>query len=285
MPEARDKAYRISGQLREYDIILPHDHALPRYQNEFKQYDRKIAAVAAVVYRVKGGQCLDIGANVGDTALSIRSSTDMPIICIEGDASYFSYLDRNTQGKDSIRLICCFVGKETRIERANVVKTSGTGKITSKENHSREISLFSLGDILQREGIGAGDITLLKIDTDGYDFDILLGSQELLKQHKPSLFFEYEIQSQDADQKSLEVIKYLWKLGYKFIVYDNYGNFMSLITAEAVDRFSDLNTYIVSCGRYGGGIYYADVFASTDDEVISTVSSMERVSAAGWRST
>ncbi len=273
-PDTRDKTYTVKGSIGSYEIVLPYNSKLPEYQKMFKHYDRKIANIAALVFAEVGGKCIDIGANVGDTALIIRASSKIPVISIEGDPGYFDYLERNTKGKEAITPINCFVGKETEAVKGSLVKVNGTGKIVS-DGSGTETNVLSLIDILKKENIKGSDITLLKSDTDGFDFGILLGSSDFIKSHKPSLFFEYEINTPQSQKESLELIELLGNTGYKFIIYDNYGNFMSLVDTDPVKRFTDLNAYIRSCAGSGVGIYYADVFATSNQSILDKLYKQE----------
>lgn len=275
-PDTKDKTYRIEGELTSIDITLPYNHKLPEYQRQFRMYDRKIARIAKIVYDKKKGACIDIGANIGDTALIIRTSSKIPVICIEGDAGYFSYLEKNTKNQRDITLVKCFVGKETETVKGSLVKVNGTGKIVGSE---QQIDVLSLSDILAREKIDPAGITLLKSDTYGFDYDILMGSSKFISANKPALFFEYEINTAESHKKSLELIGFLSKEGYSFIAYDNFGNYMWRAGSDAAGRFHDLNTYITSCLRNGGGIYYADIFASTDPALIEELCKQESVAS------
>ncbi len=274
-PDTRDKIYTISGELCSFDITLPYASKLPEYQQLFKMYDRKIAKIAKLVYAHSGGTCIDIGANVGDTALAIRANTKMPLICIEGDAGYFSYLEKNILHADSISIVKSFVGKENETIKGDLIKVNGTGKIVTANSGAKEIVFSSLSEILSQHTINPSDISLLKTDTDGFDFDILLGSKNFISEIKPSLFFEYEINTPASNQQSLELIAFLSGIGYKFIAYDNFGNFFSMIGADFVQRFTDINAYLKSCALNGGGIYYADIFATIDAEILTKLYSEE----------
>ena len=64
------------------ELELPLSHELPFYQHDHPRYDRQLGAIAAEL----GGPVVDIGANVGDTAAAIRAESDVPILCVEGDA-------------------------------------------------------------------------------------------------------------------------------------------------------------------------------------------------------
>jgi FkbM family methyltransferase len=266
-----DKTYRIIGDLKQFSIILPFDHKLPDIQANYQLYDKKLPQLAKLIFEQKGGICVDIGANVGDTAAAIRANTLMPIVCIEGDAYFFDYLEKNTQSLPDITLVKAFVDKEDNVSHKKNQLSHGTGKIIEDVSGTSKMTFLSLSNIFNQYKIDNQSVTLLKVDTDGFDFGILLGSAAFIKSFKPALYFEYEVNDAKAQQLSLELMTKLGEIGYQFIVYDNYGNFLSCVKSDFVQRFTELNAYIKSCRANGGGIAYLDVFATTDRLILEQV--------------
>lgn len=265
-----DIVYKINGETSSMEIILPIEHKLPEYQNWYKKYDRNIGKIARIIFNTVGGTGIDIGANVGDTATAIRVSTKMPLLCIEGDSFFFSYLEQNTKLLDAITIVKAFVGSESKTVIGSVARKEGTARIIPSVN-ATNVTISSLAEILHYTKIMGKDISLLKIDTDGYDFEIILGSKSLISEIKPSIFFEYEVNSSEQFAESIEVIEYLQTLGYTFIIFDNYGNFLCSVEENFVKNFKEINSYIKSSLLNGGGIYYIDVFATTHSSIFSKI--------------
>lgn len=266
-----DKTYQITGCLNPISIILPFDHKLPEHQTHFKLYDKKLPQLAKLIFEQKGGICVDIGANVGDTAASIRASTAMPIVCIEGDTYFFDYLKKNTNALSDITLVKAFVDKEDNISNKKNQLNHGTGKIMEDVSGASQMTFLSLSNIFNQYKIDNQSVTFLKVDTDGFDFGILLGSRLFLTAFKPALYFEYEVNDANAHQLSLQLIETLGKIGYQFVAYDNYGNFLSCVKSDFVQRFTEFNAYIKSCRTNGGGIAYLDIFATADPLILEKV--------------
>ena len=261
----QDAIYGIKGDIATIEISLPPGHKLPFNQLSYKLYDKKIIQITKYIYDKMRGTCIDIGANIGDTAVAIRASSNMPIICVEGDAEFYQYLDKNTVGLSDIKIVKSFIGGEQKDIKGHYVKEAGTGKFIKNDSDVTSTSFITISNLLSDLNINASDVSLIKSDTDGFDFDIILGSLNFVTAQKTSLFFEYEVNSHESHVKSLEVIDALSKNGYKFIVYDNYGNFYSSVTSDFINRFVEINAYIKSGNSNGGGICYVDVFATTNN--------------------
>ena len=65
------------------------------------------------------------------------------------------------------------------------------------------------------------DISLIKVDVDGYDFNVLFSGMKSIIKYKPKLFFEY----MSLNEKGyVSLIEKLFDIGYKnWTVLDNYG--------------------------------------------------------------
>lgn len=270
-PQSQDIIYNIKGDLSSLELKLPEGHRLPHNQLLYKLYDKKLINITKHIFNTKGGTCIDIGANIGDTAIAIRASSNMPIICVEGDAEFYNYLEKNTANLKDIKIVKSFIGGDQKEIKGHYVKQAGTGKFIESSSDGFSTSFITIPNLLLNLGIVASDISLIKSDTDGFDFDIILGSLDFITQNKISLFFEYEVNSHEAHLKSLDVINSLSVKGYLFIVYDNYGNFYSSVSSDFINRFTEINAYIKSGNANGGGICYVDVFATLDHNLFQEI--------------
>ena len=184
--QARRLLVRLGDPLVHYrigatELELPLSHELPFYRRDHPLYDRQLGALAAEL----AGPVVDIGANVGDSAAAIRAESDVPILCVEGDPTFFALLERNARSIGGIELERTFVeGPEHgRLER-------GAGTVRVVEG-SESLASKPLAQILDEHPAFARP-ALVKLDTDGMDVPILLANLPLLARLRPALFFEYD---------------------------------------------------------------------------------------------
>lgn len=226
------------------ELLLPLSHELPFYRHDHPLYDRAIGAIAATA----GGPVVDVGANVGDTAAEIRSQSDVPILCVEGDDRFFTILKRNAQQLEPVELEHAFVEAPAR---GRVERGGGTARIVAGE---RELRAKPLARILEEHPTFA-EPALVKLDTDGMDVPIVLANLELFARARPVLFFEYDPHLGATP----DVFDRLLEIGYaRMHVYENTGE-----RAETVDLPGSIHA------RYTGhgGARYADVCVFTDEEL------------------
>jgi hypothetical protein len=93
--------FSVEYNLDNFQITLPVDHLLPLYRLNYPTYDRFLP------YLVKqfndGALLIDVGANVGDTLVSLYlGKQNLDFICIEPDSRFFSYLLKNTSRIEKI---------------------------------------------------------------------------------------------------------------------------------------------------------------------------------------
>lgn len=153
----------------------------------------------------QGGAMLDVGANIGLIALpfAVRSrhqaNTGTPhVIAVEALPSNFEVLrhniERNTLG-ESISAMNIGLGARSdnvfiQIEGDDPVMT-GTANILPSGRDFKKIPLqIHAIDALIGEGRLPRDISLIKIDTDGWDFEILKGAEKMLREGRPLVYAE-----------------------------------------------------------------------------------------------
>ena len=152
-----------------------------------------------------GGATFQVGANVGDSAAAIRSVGPVPVLCIEGDPDYLDYLRRNarTMGP-GVAVEECFIGAERgavdplAFERHDGT-TSAVGAL--REGAGQGVPVRRLEEILEHHQPFDGS-ELIKVDTDGYDFDTLSAHAAYLERTRPVLFFEYLVRTEEDARRA-----------------------------------------------------------------------------------
>jgi len=219
----RDFHYTI-GNFRLY---LPPEHALPRYQAMYPQYDTFLAKLALVL--PGNSFVVDVGANCGDSAAAILSGNpSLNLVCIEADRTFFNYLLLNScvfeRQLDSRKIVLksALVGQRTE---ALLMGKNGTRKAFAARPSDKEIQPYStLDEILEQH---LAPVSLLKIDVDGYDYDVLNSATNLLLEQRPLVFFEYLCPSMLVLDEYKKTLNSMAEKGYSnWWVFDNFGAFI-----------------------------------------------------------
>jgi hypothetical protein len=82
---------------------------------------------------------------------------------------------------------------------------------------------------------------LLKIDTDGYDWDVLNSAKSIIYQSKPLIYFEIFTENLSGLDNYLHALSSLKSCGYEdFYIFDNFGDYIAmtnLVTLESMMRY------------------------------------------------
>jgi FkbM family methyltransferase len=259
------KPYRIG----RFDLLLSGDHLLDRYQTEYRLTDTALGEIVRLAAsKYPDLTAVDIGANVGDTAALMCRHLDIPVLCVEGHPAFLALLRRNVGRLPAgIEIAACLVGPaDGPVSTDRLRKHNGTASLRpafAPADSASQIPVRPLADVL-RDHPRFRRPRLIKTDTDGADFDILLSSLDVIGACRPILYFEYKPDiRQDGIAQSIQAITALQAAGYtQFVVYDNFGNYLETVGHDAAERFTDLNRYLLSHAIFGHrDIHYLDVCA------------------------
>lgn len=273
----------------QYRIMLPPGHMLDLYQERFKNYDKKLPAIAGLVeLKYSAISIIDIGANIGDTAAALRNVCSAPIICIEGNKTYIPILESNISSIPGItRVIPKFIGLDVDDGLGELITINGTAHIDRQnqrgliDSQLAEESFITYHQVLE-SNLDLPEVRLVKIDTDGFDFKIILRSINQLAKNKPIIFFEFDPSFSPKYEKdeALNAINALVYGGYAhYIIYDNFGNYLFSLSENVVEAFKDIYSFLHQSAESGGGsIVYFDVccFSQSDEDIFRQLVKIER---------
>ncbi len=259
-----------SVQVGNYKLSAPKEHQIEYHLKDHQYYSRNLPRIAKYVERkYPHFNIIDVGANIGDTIALFRSAgVNQQIYAIEGEPFYFDLLEQNLSQFNNVKAFEVFLGEETQLEGFLIEANQGTAKLNIAGGKTTQLQ--KLDDFIQEHQIS--DIKLLKIDTDGFDLKILRGSLELIKNHQPILFFEYDADYlEEQGENGISIFKDLQKLEYdKILFYDNYGKLLIAISVDKIELIEQLYAYI---RKKEGAFQYYDVcvFHKNDEELANEV--------------
>ncbi len=275
---------RRSYMVGKYRIELPPGHMLDQHQHAFRNYDRKLPVVATLVdAKYPHTVTLDIGANIGDSAVALRSAVHGPILCVEGNPAFLPYLHSNLRLLPGTnRVIPKFI-RPSETDTSNFVIRTARGTAHLLSNDPSRLTSDVPDTTTVREIVvdnaDLGQVKLVKTDTDGFDFAILRGALDTLTDSMPVLYFEFDpLIGSSSPQVAAQAIEGLVNIGYrKVVVYDNYGNFLTGTTLT-VELALDLVASVTQCNLAGGGARYFDLccFSAADTDIFEALVNLER---------
>ena len=159
-----------------------------------------------------GGVYIDIGSNIGNHTLFFAGVLDADrVISFEPIDSYreHQYVNIGLNDLDSITVFP-FAISNIRSIMTMTVSHPNSDNQTARVDQSGNwrVEAVNLDSILEGENLGS--ITLVKIDTDGYNLPVLEGAVQTLFRYYPDIIIENEATAEEQQ----DVDNFLRKLGY-----------------------------------------------------------------------
>jgi FkbM family methyltransferase len=254
--------YRYLG----HNFFVPGDSLIANRISGGGEWDRIVRSIVDVV--VQGPQPIvcEVGTNVGASLMQIfQARPNARVTAFEPSRRYRSILLRNVAaaGRTDVTIESTFLGAAPGSVWLYNNESSASAVSATYDGHEargrQRVSVTTL-DAAYR---GPRPLDFLKIDTDGYDFDVLRGAKRLLEEDKPLLLFEFapHLCRTPAEQG----LAFLMRLGYRrFVCFSPFGTLRG--TAETVEGV---------CSFVDPHIKYCDVLVACEGSIV-----FERLTAA-----
>lgn len=150
--------------------------------------------------------CVDVGANIGFYTI-LMAKRAKRVYALEPDEKSFEILKKNIEENNLKNVVLLKVGASNKKERKYLKsdpKNFGNGQIS--DNFGTKIITDSLDNILSSEQ----RISLIKVDTQGWEPQVIEGAKKTIKKWQPTLFLEYT-PSEYKDQNIINFLKEIYK--------------------------------------------------------------------------
>jgi FkbM family methyltransferase len=139
------------------------------------------------------GVALDVGANIGCTALALSSMCDA-VHAFEPVPSTFDLLRRNVDGSLNIQAHNIGLGASNKKSEVTFATNNRSGGFVSDQTkasagHTVEpVTIRKLDSIRRR--IGLASVDFVKIDVEGFEASVLMGAKRTLRKFRPVVTLE-----------------------------------------------------------------------------------------------
>jgi len=246
-------------------LQIPLSHSLPIYIQRNPFYDSLPNRLGSYIRAQYGNLCcVDVGANIGDTLAAFYQygALDDKYLAVEPHPIFYNYLCANWGGYNEVKLIKCLCSSSKTTGSHQISEKRGTASF-AKTDRGIELETKTLDEILIDVQDYAG-INVVKIDTDGHDFEVIAGATELIAACRPAVLFECEAFT-DATyvEKCLETLNFFRSVGYsEFLLYDNFGYLMGKYSMVDLSAFTNLLFY-----QLVSRFYYFDILILRDNDI------------------
>lgn len=168
-----------------------------------------------------GDACLDVGANVGGISFLMAASAGVNgrVLSFEPSPSTFARLQRNIQLNPQLkgRLTALQVGVADKAGELRLVEDDVVpGNAALYQTGGIAVPVVTLDKAVADHGFD--QISFIKIDVEGMEYEVLLGATETLKRSMPVMYLETMAQNEDArgSPQFALIEQLLLPLGYQF---------------------------------------------------------------------
>ncbi|RAM49584.1 MAG: hypothetical protein C6Y22_21375, partial [Hapalosiphonaceae cyanobacterium JJU2] len=251
--------------IHDRSLQLPLSHALPIYLKEYQFYDRLHKRISKYIHYKYGYlKCIDVGANIGDSIAAFydKNFSKDKFLAIEPNPNFKKYLISNWQHSNNVTILSFICSSESSTGTYALVEKNGTASFIHTDK-STIMATKSLDDIIA-DNPDFKDFNVLKIDTDGHDFEVISGAKKVIKDTFPTILFECDAFSNaNYGKVCLDILGYFKNIGYNyFLVYDNFGYLMGKYPLNDLYGFKNLLFYDLT-----SKFYYFDILLMKDEDI------------------
>jgi len=247
-------------------LKLPLSHLLPDFLRLHPFYDRLPQRISEFIHQRQGHlSCIDVGANIGDTIASFYKKDTDTFLAIEPNPKFNKLLAENWGWNKNIIIVSDICSSGSSECTFTIQEVDGTASILQTEN-GLKMCRRSLDEIVNAHPSMA-NANVLKIDTDGHDFEVIAGANRLLSQNLPVVLFECQPFENTTNyvEDCLGALNSFKELGYNdFLVYDNFGYLMGRYSLSDLSPFKNLLFFQI----LRPFLYCFDILVMKDEDVL-----------------
>ena len=230
-------------------------HGLPIYQAYHPYYDSLPGRLGHFLRSRHGALVgVDVGANIGDSVAAFLGGKNHPrdcFIAVEPNPKFFAILRRNWAHDSRVLPVSLLCSAGSQQGSFSILEKNGTASIV--ESGSGTVMEAQPLDHIVAANPTFGTANLIKIDTDGHDFEVLAGAAATIARNRPAVLFECDVFGRtDYTLAVLRTLDNFAAAGYSsYLVYDNLGFLLGRHSLQNHAAIKALLFYqLTSQGRY-----------------------------------
>lgn len=234
----------VKRSVQGVELYMPWSHLLPDYARARPTYGQNLVELAAALSRhapPDSGplRLLDIGANIGDSALQVLNRVDdARVLCLEADPYWMRFLRLNAGSDERITIEEALLVSVDGDDGGGVtaVRQRGTTRFAPAADVTGTPLRLSVHALRERHPDFL-ELRLIKSDTDGFDAALVPAVVRAWESSSPVLFFEFDpgLARQVGNDDPHRLWQELSSLGYtEFAIWDNTGDPLGRLSIEEV---------------------------------------------------
>lgn len=209
----------------DFTLYYPKSSVIGNHMAGGAGWNSNLRTVLTQLFEQPSPVIAEVGSNIGASLLQMMlAKPQAKYYCFEPSARFSPFLKKNVKvnGWSNVQVEEVLVS--SKIETKTLFNNASTASVVSADYDShpfffgQEVTATTLdhyfGDVER--------LDMIKVDTDGYDYQVLLGARHLIERLRPVLYFELAgYLLKDAGNTLDELMSYVCDLGYKSYVTFN----------------------------------------------------------------
>lgn len=201
----------------------------------------------------KGDTVVDIGANIGFHTILFANKIGPQgkVYAFEPDPVSYKILLKNIKANNFKNVIASPLAISNKKAVLNLYKSKdnyGDNRVYSSDISSTNLTIKadSLDNFFSDLITKGKKISLLKIDTQGFEPFVIQGAKKLIKKYKPILFFEYWPYGYHSSKSNgTEMLNYLKKIYKDLYLIDDNNEKIKKVDIKFINKYCEqLNGYL-----------------------------------------
>jgi len=185
-----------------------------------------------------GDVVVDVGANIGYYTVLLAEKAKK-VYAFEPDKTNFEILKKNIEANKLKNVILVNAAVGSKDEEKILYKSKenlGDHKLFG-EGKKEKVKIVKLDNFLEEK------VNLMKIDTQGWEPEVIEGAKKIIEKDKPIIFFEYSPTSYtQAKLDGNKMMKFLRKIYKKIWWIDEWLYVYKSLSKEKIDKICGTNT-------------------------------------------
>jgi FkbM family methyltransferase len=181
--------------------FVPRELDLHGYTVLTRGYADQVSASILARFCTAGSAVIDVGANIGEFTVPLARAVGAQGACLAVEPiPFLADAVRRTafaNALDWVEVFQCAASAEAGMANlelhyaeSSLRDSGGSRLVGSAGPNTIQVATERLDDLARRSRIGARRVSLIKLDVEGHELQVLRGAADLLRSHRPTLLIE-----------------------------------------------------------------------------------------------
>ena len=252
---------KFAMEKKDFIAILAHDFISTKKNLEgfYEKIELALFEKFIILNKINKDTAVDAGANIGNHSLFFRKYFKK-VYAFEPNPNIFEILAFNSKNKNIVPINKGLGSKKEKVFlKQNLHNLGGSSiKIDQIYKSKVKINIIKIDDFKFD-----GKVSFIKIDVEGYEYEVLKGAINTLRKDKPLIWLEQSFNDFDSQgrTKSLEMLN---KLGYRFFQIKKKNHkkispkaiFINLLNCILKTQIENIDSYYLSESKIYKDFHY-----------------------------